>query len=126
MIKTIIYTLKGAKNIIVGANGENIYPEEIESVINNFKCVVESLVVQKKGKLVAMVHFNHEELEKRYQHLKHEVENFMEEIIENLKQDLQIYINQRVNKFSRVQLVIAHPQPFHKTATHKIKRFMYQ
>ena len=50
------------KNIILGANGVNIYPEEIESVINNFRFVVESLVVQKKGKLVAMVHFNQEEI----------------------------------------------------------------
>lgn len=120
-----VYIKGRLKNIIVGANGENIYPEEIESVINNFRYVVESLVLQKKGKLVAMVHFNHEELEKRYKHLRHEIENFMEDIIENLKEDLQIYINQRVNKFSRVQVIIAHPQPFQKTATHKIKRFMY-
>ncbi|MBI9069656.1 MAG: AMP-binding protein [Salinivirgaceae bacterium] len=113
------------KNIIVGANGENIYPEEIESVINNFRYVVESLVIEKKGKLVAMVHFNREDLEKRYKHVRSEVENFMDEILESLTQDLQIYINQRVNKSSKVQIIIVHPQPFHKTATHKIKRFMY-
>lgn len=120
-----LYIKGRLKNIIIGANGENIYPEEIESVINNFRYVVESLVLQKKGKLVAMVHFNYDELEKRYQYLRSELENAMEEIIETLKQDLQIYINQHVNKFSRVQLIIAHPQPFNKTATHKIKRFMY-
>jgi len=55
------------KNMIVGASGENIYPEEIESVINNFRFVVESLVIQQKGKLVALVHLNMEEIEKRYQ-----------------------------------------------------------
>ena len=53
--------------MIVGASGENIYPEEIESIINNFRFVVESLVVQQKGKLVALVHINMEELEKKYQ-----------------------------------------------------------
>jgi long-chain acyl-CoA synthetase len=46
------------KNLIVGPNGENIYPEEIESLINNFRHVVESLVVEQKGKLVALVHFD--------------------------------------------------------------------
>jgi long-chain acyl-CoA synthetase len=44
------------KNLIVGANGENIYPEEIESLINNFRNVVDSVVLQKNGKLVALVH----------------------------------------------------------------------
>ncbi len=53
--------------MIVGASGENIYPEEIESVINNFRFVVESLVIQQKGKLVALVHINMEEFEKKYQ-----------------------------------------------------------
>jgi len=53
------------KNLIIGANGENIYPEEIESLINNFRHVVESLVVQQKGKLVALVHFDREGLEKK-------------------------------------------------------------
>jgi len=65
------------KNIILGANGENIYPEEIESVINNFRFVVESLVVQKKGKLVAMVHFNQDEIALRYQHLKEDVSAYV-------------------------------------------------
>lgn len=55
--------------MILGASGENIYPEEIESIINNFRFVNESLVVESKGKLVAMVHFNMEELEKQYQKL---------------------------------------------------------
>ena len=58
------------KNMIVGASGENIYPEEIESIINNFKFVIESLVIQQKGKLVALVHFNMEEIEKKYQIFK--------------------------------------------------------
>ncbi len=61
------------KNMILGASGENIYPEEIESVINNFRFVVESLVIQQKGKLVAYVHLNMEELEKKYQNLKQDM-----------------------------------------------------
>ncbi len=113
------------KNMIVGASGENIYPEEIESVINNFKHVVESLVVQKKGKLVALVHFNKEELEERYNHLKDDMTNYMETKMEELKQELQAYVNERVNKFSQVQIVLDQVDPFKKTATKKIKRFLY-
>lgn len=113
------------KNMIVGANGKNIYPEEIESVINNFKHVVESLVIEKKGKLVALVHFNREELEKKYQHVKIEVTNYFDKVVDDLRIELQAYINSKVNKYSRVQQVIVQPVPFKKTATHKIKRFLY-
>ncbi len=113
------------KNMIVGANGKNIYPEEIESVINNFKHVVESLVVEKKGKLVALVHFNREELEKKYQHVRTEVTNYFDGVVDELRVELQVYINSRVNKYSQVQQVIIQPHPFQKTATQKIKRFLY-
>lgn len=113
------------KNMIVGANGKNIYPEEIESVINNFKHVAESLVVEQKGKLVALVHFNLEELEKKYQHVKLEVANYFDNVVDDLKVELQAYINSKVNKYSQVQQVIIQPVPFQKTATHKIKRFLY-
>ncbi|MUP38910.1 AMP-binding protein [Labilibaculum sp. A4] len=113
------------KNMIVGSSGENIYPEEIESVINNFKHVIESVVIEQKGKLVAMVHFNYEELEQQYQHLKKEVGNYVDDTVDELMQELQVYVNSRVNKFSQVQLVIAQIDPFQKTATHKIKRFLY-
>ena len=118
--------IKGRKkNVIVMPNGKNIYPEEIESVINNFHFVVESLVVEKKGKLVALVHFNQEELEKSYQNLKEEVKNYVEKRKEELRKELHDYVNARVNKFSRLQSVITQPDPFQKTATQKIKRFLY-
>ncbi|MEI6681361.1 MAG: AMP-binding protein [Bacteroidota bacterium] len=113
------------KSMIVRSNGENVYPEDIESVINNFRYVVESLVIEKKGKLIALVHFNQEEIEQRYLHLKNEVTNYVEQKTEELRAELQEYVNARVNKFSQVQLVIAQPDPFQKTATQKIKRFMY-
>ena len=113
------------KNMIVGASGENIYPEEIESVINNFRFVAESLVIQQKGKLVALVHLNMEELEKKYQHLKHEMEEKYEEKKEELLIEIKEYVNAHVNKFSRINKVILQPVPFQKTATLKIKRFLY-
>jgi len=118
--------IKGrVKNMIVGASGENIYPEEIEAIINRFKYVLESIVVQQKGKLVALVHFNMEELQNTYQHLKDQAGQFIEKHIEELTKELHEYVNARVNKFSRIQRVIAHLEPFQKTATKKIKRFLY-
>jgi long-chain acyl-CoA synthetase len=118
--------LKGRmKNMIVGSSGENIYPEEIESVINNFKYVLESIVVEQKGKLVALVHFNYEELEKQFQHVKEEAVTFAKKKAEELKKELQDYVNSRVNKFSRIYTVVAHVTPFEKTATQKIKRYLY-
>jgi long-chain acyl-CoA synthetase len=113
------------KNMIVGASGENIYPEEIESVINNFRFVVESLVVQQKGKLVAYVHLNMEELEKKYLHMKQDMSDKYEEKKEELLAELKEYVNSQVNKFSQIQKVELQPVPFQKTATLKIKRFLY-
>lgn len=113
------------KNMIVGASGENIYPEEIESVINNFRFVAESLVIQQKGKLVAYVHLNLEELEKKYQNLKEDMTRQYEEKKQELLRELQTYVNSKVNKFSQINKVFLQPVPFQKTATLKIKRFLY-
>jgi long-chain acyl-CoA synthetase len=113
------------KNMIVGASGENIYPEEIESVINNFRFVVESLVIQQKGKLVAYVHLNMEELEKKYHHMKEDMSRQFDDKKEELLTELQAYVNSHVNKFSQINKVVLQPVPFQKTATLKIKRFLY-
>jgi long-chain acyl-CoA synthetase len=113
------------KNMIVGASGENIYPEEIESIINNFRFVVESLVVQQKGKLVALVHINMEELEKKYQNLKLDMTKKLEDKVDEVLNELQEYVNSQVNKFSQINKVVLQPVPFQKTATQKIKRFLY-
>lgn len=124
------------KNMIVGANGENIYPEEIESLINNFHHVVESIVIEKKGKLVALVHFNRDEIEQKLKEVRaditHKVDEKLEELshrvddtINTLAMELKLYINSRVNKFSRIQMLIVQSDPFQKTATQKIKRYLY-
>lgn len=123
-----LYIKGRLKNMILGASGENIYPEEIESVINNFRGVVESLVVQQKGKLVAMVHFNMEEIEKRYNIIRQDVSDKAgeyEEKLQGLMTELQEYVNSHVNKFSKINKVVLQPVPFQKTATLKIKRFLY-
>jgi long-chain acyl-CoA synthetase len=113
------------KNMIVSSSGENIYPEDIEAIINRFKYVLESVVVQKKGKLVAMVHFNMEELQIKFANLKEQANQLIDTYMDELAKELQEYVNSKVNKFSRVQLVVLHLEPFEKTATKKIKRFLY-
>ncbi len=116
-----LYIKGRLKNMILGSSGENIYPEEIESIINNFRYVVESLVIEQKGKLVALVHLNMEELEKKYQSFKEDMSVKKEELVNEIK----TYVNSHVNKFSQIQKVVIHPDPFQKTATLKIKRFLY-
>lgn len=127
-----LYIKGRSKNMILSSTGENIYPEEIESVINNFRFVIESLVVQQKGKLVALVHINMEEIEKKYLGLKEDMtrqkEDFsrqFDEKVEDILRELQEYVNTHVNKFSQIHKVVLQPVPFQKTATLKIKRFMY-
>ncbi len=120
-----LYIKGRIKNMIVGSSGENIYPEEIESVINRFTYVVESLVIEKKGRLVAMVHMNLEELEEQYKYMKEELTNFVEKKKEDLIRELHAYVNAHVNKFSRIHQIEYMAVPFKKTATQKIKRFLY-
>ena len=126
MDKNNFLSIKGRlKNMIVSSSGENIYPEEIESVINDFSHVIESLVVQQKGKLVAMVHINIEELQAKYLSMKKEYSEKAGEMIDEYLEEVRRYVNSKVNKFSQVQLVVYQPVPFQKTATLKIKRFLY-
>ena len=120
-----LYIRGRSKNVIIGPGGENIFPEDIESVINNFKHVVESLVIQQKGKLVAMVHFNREEIEEKYRHMKGEFSDYMEEKYDELSTELRDYVNTKVSKFSKIQVVMHQQDEFTKTATKKIKRFLY-
>lgn len=113
------------KNTILGSNGENIYPEEIESMINNYRHVLESIVIEQKGKLVALVHFNKEEIERTYQHLSSDITEYVDRKTEELQKELQEYINARVSRFARLHEVVLQPIPFQKTATQKIKRYLY-
>jgi len=121
--------LKGrSKNMILGPSGENIYPEEIEEVINNHDYVTESVVYELKGKLIAKVHLNYEAIEKKYSNLREAAINMQHEMdlrIEELKEEIRIYVNSRVSNFSKLNLVIVQVEPFEKTPTQKIKRYLY-
>lgn len=120
-----LYIKGRLKNMIVGSSGENIYPEEIESVINTHRYVLESLVLQSKGRLVAMVHLNYEEIEAQFAHLKDEAMQYVQRRVEEILHELHAHVNANVNRFSQLAAVIEQRSPFEKTATQKIKRFMH-
>ncbi len=108
-------------SMIVGPSGENIYPEEIESVLNQHSLISDSIVREEQGKLVALVHFNREELENFYRRFKSEVSTSLEEV----KKDIMDYVNSKVGRFSHITKVEEQCEGFEKTPTHKIKRFLY-
>jgi len=127
--KGIIYIKGRSKNMILGANGENIYPEEIEAVLNSREIVSESLVMEYKGKLTARVHLKMEVMEERFIHLKENATDFQQQLQEKAEvvlAELMTQANQHVARNSKLQFMIHQLQPFEKTATHKIKRFLYQ
>lgn len=174
-----LYIKGRVDNMLIGPNGENIYPEEIEDVIRENDFVLECLVTQIKGKLVAKVHFNYEQinairelkdlendirknlsekygqLSEKYEQLSEKYKKLIPEFIdkrvgsikgsiskaesdstkekvlifneklESVKKDLLEYVNERVNKTSRITEIIEQLVPFEKTATQKIKRYLY-
>ncbi len=116
------YYIKGRLNsTIVGPSGENIYPEEIERVINDIEGVDESLVMERDGRLVALVKFD--------DNVINWDQAWEDKFLENLeakKQAVLDFVNRKVGKNSRVTEVDAMKDPFEKTATQKIRRFLYK
>lgn len=118
--------IKGRKdNMIVGTSGENIYPEDIESIINEFDLVLESLVLEKKGKLIAKVHFNYDEIKNGEYFIAESSNLSYEEKLTKIKKEVLDFVNDRVSKSSKIAEVTEQPAPFEKTATQKIKRYLY-
>ena len=125
VIKKGYLFIKGrSKNVIIGSNGKNIYPEEIESIINSCECVLESLVYENEGKLVARVHLNYELCDELYGTQKMEEPKARDKINELIR-DLMKHVNERISTFSRLNKIIEQPDPFEKTPTQKIKRYLY-
>ncbi|MBO5771898.1 MAG: AMP-binding protein [Alistipes sp.] len=123
-----LYIKGRLKNMILGPSGENIYPEDIESVLNQHVFISESLVTEQEGHLVALVYFDKEALEARYAELvdswhqkKSEWEKFRDEMMKDIKE----YVNARVNRNSRIAEVVEEEQEFVKTPSKKIRRFLY-
>ena len=109
--------IKGrSKNMLLGANGQNIYPEEIEDKLNSMALVTESVVVQRNEKLVALIHPDYDEA-KSMAFSNSDILNVMEQNRQSLNQTLPAYC-----KITAVEL---HEEEFEKTPKKSIKRFLY-
>ena len=116
------FFIKGRNsNMILGPSGENIYPEEIENVINNVEGVSESIVVERDGKLVALV-----QPAENYIQWDKDSEDKLYEKLDAWKAKLLKITNKNVSKASQVSSVEVMKEPFEKTATQKIRRFKYK
>ena len=127
-----LYIRGRLKNMIVGPSGENIYPEDIETVLNSHVFVTESVVTEQEGHLVALVHFNTEALEAKFEEWKDEYhikrsewEQECDKWFEEKKKEVLDFVNSKVNKFSRITEVVEEKEGFVKTPTQKIKRALY-
>lgn len=116
------FYIKGRlNNLILGPSGENIYPEEIEHVIDDMDGVNESLVVEREGKLVALVNFGESAID-----WNHEGEDEFFDRIEAQRKAVMAFVNKRVKGSSKISDVEVMKEPFEKTATHKVRRFLYK
>ena len=106
-----------SKSMILSANGQNIYPEEVEAVVNNQDYVVESVVVDRAGKLVALVYLDAEAMKKA---------GLDEETVADLHETIRINANKALPSYSQLQKVEVVDKPFEKTPKMSIKRFMYK
>ena len=123
-----LYIKGRLKNMILGPSGENIYPEDIESVLNQHVFISESLVTEHEGRLVALVNFDKEAIAARYQNFKDGLSEKKEEwgqLRDQLMADIKEWINARVNRNSRITEVVEEEEEFVKTPSKKIRRFMY-
>ncbi len=106
-----------SKSMILSANGQNIYPEEVEAVVNNQDYVVESVVVDRASKLVALVYLDAEAMKKA---------GLDEETVADLHETIRINANKALPSYSQLQKVEVVDKPFEKTPKMSIKRFMYK
>jgi len=120
-----LYIMGRLKNVIIGPSGENIYPEELEAKINEQENVLESLVYEAEGKICAKVYLNYEVVDTLYGISKMSSVS-AEKHIAKLLEEIRKKVNQNVSSFSVIHKIIEQKEPFEKTPTKKIKRFLYQ
>lgn len=109
--------IKGrSKNMLLGSSGQNIYPEEIESVINNKYCVFESVVIEDNGKLIALINPDYDMIR------AHKISNKeLARIMEHNRKE----VNHQLPAFMNVAKFVMHPEEFEKTPKRSIKRYLY-
>ncbi|MFI3292229.1 MAG: AMP-binding protein [Rikenellaceae bacterium] len=131
-----LYLMGRLKNMILGPSGENIYPEEIENVLNSHRYIAESIVTEKEGRLVALVYFDSSAIEAKMEEFKAEWDSKMNEFDNKMNEwerrkdeimkEIREYANAKVNRFSKISEVVEEKEEFVKTPTQKIKRYLYK
>ncbi len=106
-----------SKAMLLSSNGQNIYPEEIESILNNLPYVSESLIVSRGDKLIALVYPDREQAEKK---------GIANEELEAVMKENLVHLNERIPKYSKVESIQLQKECFEKTPKQSIKRFLYQ
>ena len=103
------------KNMLLGANGQNVYPEEIEDKLNSMTMVSESIVIQRGDKLIALVHPDQDEM----------VSFSQEELADIMEQNRKV-LNEQLPAYSRISAIELHEEEFAKTPKKSIKRYLYK
>ena len=112
------FFIKGrSKNMLLGPNGQNIYPEEIEDRLNSMAMVSESIVVQRNNKLVALIHPDYDEASSM---------GFTAEDLEHIMDQNRVELNSQMPSFAKISSIQIHENEFEKTAKKSIKRYLYQ
>ncbi len=106
-----------SKNMLLGPNGQNIYPEEIEDKLNSMTMVIESLVVQRDNKLVALVHPDMDEAKNM---------GFSDDDLKNIMEQNRNGLNEILPAYEKISEIEIHEEEFEKTPKKSIKRFLYK
>ena len=106
-----------SKNMILGPSGQNIYPEEIEAVVNNQDYVIESVVVDRGGKLVALVYLDEQAIAKAL---------LDPEAKDAIPENIRLASNRKLPVYSQIAKVEVQAVPFEKTPKMSIRRFLYK
>ncbi len=112
-----LYIRGRSKTMILSPSGQNIYPEEIESKLNNLYLVMESLVVEREGKLVALVYPDYETAQ---------IEGVADDAIPEIMEKNLAELNSLVAPYERVANIVIYPTEFEKTPKKSIRRYLYQ
>ena len=123
--KNYLYIKGRCKNVIIGSNGDNIYAEELEAKLNEQESVLESLVYESNKAIYARVFLNYEILDKNHGIGKMGAVH-AEKFISKHLEDIRRHVNANVSSFSKIHKLVEQKEPFEKTPTQKIKRFLYQ
>jgi len=111
-----VYIKGRSKSVVLGPSGENIYPEEIEAKLNNLHYIQESVVIDHKNKLVALVYPDYDVVD---------AEKIDEARLLEIMEESKKEVNQSLAKYMQISRIKIHPEEFEKTPKRSIKRFLY-